>query len=85
MNKRRRVWIGFIVGFTAYDLYCAYSGEQDDSWSESNRSMLKHPVGRALFHVGWPTFAFWYWRHILHRTPIPGIDRLIRRSPRFSG
>lgn len=64
-----RVWGGIIGLWLAYEAYALSNGREGYTWSERTRhhGRTDHPLGAAVFTVGWAGFAAWFWAHIVLR------------------
>lgn len=78
---RRTLWAILAAVFVVLDVWCSYSGERDDSFSETNRTLARTdtPAGAAVFTIGLAAVAGWYWAHIVRRAPVPFADILMSR------
>lgn len=61
------VW-GVIIGAAAaYEIHAMKTDKLDRTLTRTTRRHFRthHPVGKALFSIGWGYLAVWFMRHIL--------------------
>ncbi len=65
--KSDLVWGSIAASVIGYEVYTLRSDKLDYTLTRTARRAFrtKHPIGKALFAIGWGWFATWFMRHIL--------------------
>lgn len=66
-RKSDLVWGALAATVIGYEVYTIRSAKLDWTLTRTTRRAFRcqHPVGKAVFAVGWGWFSVWFMKHIL--------------------
>ncbi len=82
--KSDLVWGTLAAAAIGYEVHTLRTNKLDYTLSRTTRRTFRthHPVGKAVWAIGWGWFATWYMRHILEtQDPLDMIVNGLKGNP----
>jgi hypothetical protein len=75
------VWTAIAATVVGYEIWTLRSDKLDYTLTRTARRAFRttHPVGKAMFLMGWGSFSVWFARHIVESSdPMDAVLRMLK-------